>query len=125
MTVTITLPQNIETQLKRKAKTLQLSIEEMELEILGNALTIEPVFSSPEDVVAKIQALSSNSKNLRPASGSLAEALRQAPVDPDFDLKRWEREWADAEAEMGQITKSNTLAEGRELHRCSWHFYRH
>ena len=36
----------------------------------------EEAFPTPEDVVAKIQATPPNSRTVRPARGSLAEALR-------------------------------------------------
>ena len=113
MTVTITLPQNLEAQLKRKARIQKSSIEEMVLEILDSALAADNTPPSLEDVVAKIQALPPKTDNLRPASGSLASALRQAPTDPEFNLQEWKKEWAEAETEMRQITNNNSIAEGR------------
>ncbi len=113
MTVTITLPQTLETQLKQKAQTHHLSLEEMVLDILGNAVRPETSLPTPKNVVAKIQALPSNPKNLRTASGSLADALRQAPTDPEFNLEQWQEEWSNVETEMRQIAKENSIAEGR------------
>ena len=113
MTVTITLPHNLEAQLKQKAQTQKLSLEEMVLDILGKALTKESSLSTPENVVARIQALPPHKQNLRPASGSLADALRQASNDTEFDLEQWKAEWAEVEAEMRQITRENTLAESQ------------
>jgi hypothetical protein len=43
----------------------------------------------------------------------LAEALRHAPDDPDFDLAAWNREWAAVEGELQTVTRANDLAEGR------------
>jgi hypothetical protein len=51
-------------------------------------------------VVAKIKAAPPNPAAIRPATSSLAEALRQAPSDPDFDLDTWTEEWAAIEAEQ-------------------------
>jgi len=113
MTVTITLPQNLEAQLKQKAQIQKSSIEEMVLEILDRALTADNDAPSPENVVAKIRALPPKTSNLRTPSGSLATALRQAPINPEFDLQKWEKEWTEAKAEMRQMTHNNSIAEGR------------
>ena len=113
MAVTITLSDEIETQLHRKAEVQHLSVEELALEILGRALKTAELFPTPGEVVAKIQATPPNPHSIRPASGSLAEALRQAPNDPDFDLTLWNREWAAVEVEMKAITRANAIVEGR------------
>ena len=34
---------------------------------------------------------------------SLADALRAAPAEPDFDLDEWEAEWAKAEEELEKL----------------------
>ena len=70
-------------------------------------------FPTPEEVVAKIQATPPSPGSLQPASGSLAEALRHAPENPDFDLAIWNQAWTDVEAEMRSITRANNVAEGR------------
>ena len=66
----------------------------------------ESPFPSPEEVVAKIQATPATPISLQPAKGSLANALRHAPEDPDFDLATWNQAWADVEAEMGTYNPS-------------------
>ena len=88
------LPHEMETKLQRKAQTQHRSAEELALGILGGALEQEEGFPTPEKVVANIQATPPNPRNIRPARGSLAEALRSAPEDPAFDLATWERKWA-------------------------------
>lgn len=113
MTITITLPDELESLLQRKAQSQHLSAEELALEILGYALETEEPFLSPKAVVAKIKATPPDKHSLRPASGSLAEALRYAPTDPHFDLATWNEEWAAIEAEMQALTHANTIAEGR------------
>lgn len=50
----------------------------------------------------------------RPATGSLAEALQNAPEDPDFDLDTWTRQWEAVEAEIKAIDRADDIAEGRE-----------
>jgi hypothetical protein len=52
------------------------------------------------------------STEARPATGLLAEALKNAPHDPDFDLETWTKEWAAVEAEIKAITRANDIAEG-------------
>lgn len=100
MSVTITLPPELETQLQRKAQAQNRLVEELALDLLTEALEVEEDFPTPEQVVARIQATPPNPHSIRPASGSLAEALRDAPNDPNFDLVLWEREWAAVEAEI-------------------------
>jgi hypothetical protein len=41
------------------------------------------------EVVARIQATPPNPVMITPPQGDLAEALRNGPTDPDFDLKTW------------------------------------
>lgn len=136
MTLTITLPEKIAEQLQRKAKERHLSAVEVAIDLLENALDeqadfhpalangktltaaaddeAETVFPTPEEVVAKIKVLGpSDPRNIRPATGSLAQALRSIPSDPDFDFEEWNRQWAEVEAEMKAITRANDIAEGR------------
>ena len=113
MAVTITLPDEMETQLQRKAERQNLSVEELALDILDHALGTEEPFPSPEEGVAEIRATPPNPRSIRSASGSLAEALRNAPDDPDFDLAAWNRGWAAVEVEMQALTRANAMAEGR------------
>jgi hypothetical protein len=113
MTVTIMMPDEMENQLKHKAEKSHLSLEEFILDLLADALETETPSPTPEEVVARIKATPGNPNSLRPASGSLAEALRHAPDDPDFDLAAWNREWAAVEGELQTVTRANDLAEGR------------
>jgi plasmid stability protein len=115
MDITITLPNHIEAPLKRKAEEQHRSIKDVVLDILGTVLKAEEdVFPTPEAVVAKIKATPPNPQCIHPASGSLAEALRNATDDPDFDLAQWTQEWEAVEQEMKAITRANNIAEGRE-----------
>jgi len=85
----------------------------MVLDILGKAVRLEPDYPTPESVVAKIKSVPAKPENLRVASGSLADALRDTPTNPEFNLEQWQENWARAEAEMRRITKENTIAEDR------------
>ena len=73
----------------------------------------DPAFPSPEEVVAWIQAAPPTPGSFRPASGSLAGALRNAPDDPEFDLAAWNQSWLYIEAEMRAATRANNVVEGR------------
>ena len=64
------------------------------------------------EVVARIQATPPNPAMITLSQGDLAEALRNGPTDPDFDLKTWEQEWAAAESEMKCINLLNDIDEG-------------
>ena len=111
MSVTITLPRNLETELRIAAEARRSSIEELALALLGQA--VKAVFApSPEDVVGEIRA--AGPATVPSAGGSLAEALRSAPEDPDFELGAWRRGWSAVEAEMAALTRANDLAEGRK-----------
>lgn len=76
---------------------------------------IETIRNDPELValVERIKATPPNPAAIRPATGSLAEALQNAPEDPNFDLKTWTRQWDAIEAEMKAIDRADDIAEGR------------
>ena len=76
---------------------------------------IEAIRNDPELValVERIKATPPNPAAIRPATGSLAEALQNAPEDPDFDLATWTRQWNAIEAEMKAIDRADDIAEGR------------
>lgn len=113
LTITMTLPDEIEEQLRQEAAMQQQSVEEFVLAILLNSLHVQDFFPTPEQVVAKIKAIGPNPQNIIPPQGSLADYLRNAPDDPNFDLAAWNEEWAAIEAEMKAITRANDIAEGR------------
>ncbi len=114
MGITITLPDNIAVRLQRKADAQHLSVKEVALDILETVLEAESAFPTPETVVSKIKATPPNPQSIRPPRGSLADALRNAPDDPDFDLARWNQEWTAVAVEMKAMTRANDIAEGRE-----------
>ena len=61
------------------------------------------------EVVARIKATPPNPAMITAPQGDLAEALRNGPTDPNFDLKTWEQEWAQAEAELKRINRLNDM----------------
>ncbi len=109
--MTITLPQELNDKLLEEAKTRDAEVEEVALDILRQALFPQTELDAVEGVVKQIQA--AGPSKLRPATGSLADALRDAPEDPDFDLEEWTKQWQSVEEEMRIITRQNDVAEGR------------
>lgn len=68
---------------------------------------------SVSEVVARIKAMPPNLAMIIQPSGSLADALRTGPTHPEFDLPRWEQEWAAAEDELNRLNFESDVAEGR------------
>lgn len=65
-----------------------------------------------QDVVARIKAMPPSPHGLRPATGSLAEALRSAPPTGEFDARAWQANWSLVEDEIRALTLQNDIAEG-------------
>ena len=64
-------------------------------------------------MVERIKATPPNPAAIHPATDSLADLLRDAPQDPNFDLETWTRQWNAIEAEMQAIDRADDIAEGR------------
>jgi prevent-host-death family protein len=81
------------------------------------AVRVDPdiIRNDPEMIalVEKIKATPPDPNSIHPATASLAEALKNAPQDPDFDLESWTRQWNEIEAEMKAIDRADDIAEGR------------
>lgn len=112
MTTRIALPDELESRLRREADQKHLSLEEFTLGIITDSLDMDSDFPTLDEVVARIKAMPPSRYGLRPASGSLAEALRSDPIDPEFDLGRWQLDWARVEAEMQALTRQNGIDAG-------------
>lgn len=52
------------------------------------------------EVVTRIKSTPPNPAMITPPQGDLAEALRNGPTDPSFDLKTWKQAWGVAEAAL-------------------------
>lgn len=113
MAITITIPKEMEPKLQRQAEKEQRSVQDVAINLLNMVLSEEEIFPSLEDVIREIQENGQLPRNVRPAAGSLAEALENAPQDPDFDLATWQREWAVVEREIALMTRMDDTAEGR------------
>lgn len=112
MALLIDLSETLEHKVKDEAKKRQRTPEQVVVDILAQAFQEE---NSPTvaEVVARIKATPPNPAMMTPPQGSLAEALRNGPTDPGFDLKSWEQEWSVAEAELKRINLLNDITEGR------------
>jgi len=71
---------------------------------------------SLKDLVAEMGRLGPNPNNVTPASGLLAQHLRQLPdmPDPDFDAEEWMKEWDQVETEMKAASLAHEQAERQE-----------
>lgn len=79
------------------------------------AVDPEAIRDDPEMIalVEQIKTTPPNPAAIRPATGSLVEALKNAPEDPDFDLEAWTRQWDVVEAEMKAADRADDIAGGR------------
>jgi hypothetical protein len=112
MPITITLEDGLLTELADRAKKQQLSVEQLVIRILTEAMAASDRVTLRE-AVARVQVTPPNLTQVRPATADLGDLLRAAPGDPCFDLESWKRQWSDVEAEMKAITRANDIAEGR------------
>lgn len=111
--ITINVSDRLANQLQKQASSQHLTPEQLALRILAEAL--EPRrerLSTLDQIVAKIKSTPRNPLALRPAEGSLQEALLNSPEDPEFDLQAWERDWAAVEQEIKATSAANAHAEG-------------
>ncbi len=111
MEMIITLPDDLETPLRRAADAQHRSAEDVALDILRAGLLDD--LPDLEAVVADIRAAAPNPAALRPAHGSLLAALDDDPADESFDLAAWQEAWAKVEGEMAALTRADDRAEGR------------
>ena len=117
MTLTISLPAEVQVKLEKRANAVKWSVEKMATHLLDEALSVtdaRPSELTPEDVVARILSLPPKPQNIRAAVGSLAGALRESRPDYSFDLEEWTQDWAAVEAEMKAIERADAIAEGLE-----------
>jgi len=111
MTLTISLTDVVQAKLEKRAKAIDWSVEKMATHLLDEAL--EDSFPALEEVVERIRNLPPGPV-IEPTSRiSLAQALRAAPEDPDFDLSVWQVQWQAAETEIAAMTQANDISEGR------------
>lgn len=105
MALMIAVPDDLAAHLQRQAEAQRRPVEEVALHLLEEALGLESDLPTLQEVVAAIQATPSTPASLRPAQGSLADALRQAPAVSDFDLDAWNREWDAVESKIDLLSK--------------------
>jgi hypothetical protein len=110
--ITITLDDDLVAGLAHKAKKQQLSVEQIAIGILTEAVQ-EPESITSREAVARIQATAPNPSQIRSATANMADVLAASPEDPCFDLASWGRQWSVVGAELKAITRANDVAEGR------------
>jgi len=118
MTLTISLPDEVQAKLEERAKVVKWSVEEMAIHLLDKALSPTsrpgPLELKPEDVVQRILSSPPKPQNIRPAIGSLSHALREGKSEYELNLEEWQKEWAVVEAEMRAIEKADSIADDLE-----------
>jgi hypothetical protein len=113
MTITIHVADPLANRLQRWATSRRLTPEQLALDILADALEpAEALQETPDIVVARIKSTPPSAEAIRPATGSLREALELSPDKSAFDLKRWTTEWNAVEQKMKMTALSNALSEG-------------
>jgi hypothetical protein len=113
MTITIHVADPLANRLQKWASVRRLTPEQLALDILANALEpMDALQESVNAVVARIRSTHPSADAVRPALGSLREALELSPDDPAFDLNQWTTDWDAAEQEMKMTSHSNALSEG-------------
>lgn len=113
MSLTVTLPDPLALRLKSRAKVQKVPLGQMVADMLLNVLEREPAIEQTlEELVAEIKATPPNPASFRAATGSLLEALKDVPNEPDIDAENWNREWGAVEAEMNTITRLNEFVTG-------------
>lgn len=112
MALMIQLRDPLLQRLQLKAKESHLSVEEFVLDVLSEAVEEEEPFPTPEEVALKIKNTPPNPASFRPPVGSLAEALRKIPSDPDFDMDAWMEEWHRFEQELKDLDRRERIADG-------------
>lgn len=109
MTLTISLSAETQDKLKRRADAFKWSEEQMASHLLEQAL--DTSLPSLEEIIERVQSLPSRLAIGPDSNISLAEALRNAPDDPDFDLAEWTAQWQAVEAEMKAIERADAIAD--------------
>ena len=111
MDLLIDLSPTLEDKVKAEARKRKRTPEQIVLERLVQSFANDDGPTIAE-VVARIKATPPNPAMITAPQGDLAEALRNGPTDPDFDLKSWKQEWAAAEDEMKRINLLSDIEVG-------------
>ena len=109
MSLTISLPAEKQEKLKKRADAFHWSEEQMASHLLE--LALDTSLPSLDEIIERVRSLPSILGNGPTSNISLAEALRNAPEDPDFDLAGWTAQWQAVEAEMKAIERADTIAD--------------
>ncbi|MEZ4616132.1 MAG: hypothetical protein R2867_11610 [Caldilineaceae bacterium] len=86
MSLLLDLPETLEQHLQQEARKHDRTPEQIAVDILTSAFSVKQTPTVAE-VVARIQATPPNPAMVTPPQGSLADALRNGPTEPEFDQK--------------------------------------
>lgn len=109
MTLTISLSAETQIKLKKRADAFKWSEEQMASHLIDTVL--DTSLPSLEEIIERVQSLPSSLVSGPDSNISLADALRTAPEDPDFDLAEWTAQWQAVEAEMKAIERADAIAD--------------
>ena len=106
MTLSIQLSQKLATKLKEEAQQRKVRPEQLAVNILIDFLDDQQDDGIPSvaEVVRQIRSLPKDDRFVSLPEKSLADMLKNAPADPDFDLEQWEAEWEKVEEELEQLS---------------------
>ncbi len=111
MTLTISLPAEVQIKLEKRANAVQWSVEKMATHLLDEAL--EYPFPTLEEIVARARRLPPTLT--LPGKVDIQawrEALHNPENAPVFDEEAWTAQWNAVDEEMRALTKANAIAEG-------------
>lgn len=114
MSITLTLPEPLAARLQTEATMRRRSAQDLAVELLEQALPAD-LNQTLKELMDRVSAKPPNPACIRPATGSLADALRagiEAEDEAPFDLTAWQRQWAAVEAEVKEVELANDKAEG-------------
>lgn len=114
MTLLVDLPETLDQKIKAEAQERGCTPEALIVDILAKAFEDDGTPSVAE-VVERIKAIPPNPAMVTPPQGSLVEALRNAPSDPDFDLEAWNQEWAAAVKDLERPNLGDAVLTQRQI----------
>lgn len=109
MTLTISLSDETQRKLKKRADAFKWSEEQMASHLIDTVLNAS--LPSLDEIIERVRNLPPSLENRPTSNLALAEALRNGPEDPDFNLAEWTAQWQAVEAEMKAIERADAIAD--------------
>lgn len=110
--LTIQLPDHLVARLRASAAARRQPLDTYLSEVLAEQ--VAPINWLDEsltfdEALAQFQALPP--RRIQPATRSLAAALNNTVIDPNFDVAAWNQQWADIEAEIKAADATDSRAD--------------